>query len=741
MESGKRALWSYASHLERLGLTRFKAADLVLAFQGAGIRGVGRTVPFPNVCTHNGEKGLCRIFDYLTLLNELLWFTMAELREVQPGRLGFTCLHLHRCVPEDSTDQLEYTYALIHSVLANHRCVVSVVADYEMFQLYPTLFSDALRQCTSLERLHISTSGWDFNEVGKLIVDVCTNCRLKEFTCSEIRLLGSGGEVQARFADFLKTSTTLKVLSISNTTCCSNYEIVMGPLQANSTITVLRIDSACIELDNGTALSKFLSANSVLMDLTLVKQSWHAPCSVGILFKCLETNRVLQRLTLQRFSFTLTDAIAMSEALTVNTTLQELDISSIEYKCMQPWLSRDSENGPAVDSAKCKWGEWWRVQPFVDTLRNSVSLQRLRLGHIYFHNHELQSLLEAVKERDSFRQIHILQLSCGCFCDFVNIVEETGTFDKVVIRHCYSNAALFADTLRKCQRLPVTGSHSFRYLDIAHLKEICTALRVHDNVTSINLQTDPRIREAFDKQCAELLAQYISSTTALKELDITLNVSDKSVNSIVMAGLLANTSLQKLTIYSCSLYDSDVCLFTRWIQQSKTLYSLLASCTPDSVRSRFMSELANCLQHSYTLTSVTILNSERSYAHWQVIQGQLSRNASLVLRATHFAMGSKLKMCATAFELVHWHPEVFRRLLQGKDQGDEVRQKLAVSKKRLLTDFWQLAGVVKEDLCCHKRDDGKLQIDELGFDAWMTLRKYLKVGDVADAQRTTHSYE
>ncbi|KAH6922432.1 hypothetical protein HPB50_013605 [Hyalomma asiaticum] len=97
----------------------------------------------------------------------------------------------------------------------------------------------------------------------------------------------------------------------------------------------------------------------------------------------------------------------MSEALTVNTALQELDISSIEYKCMQPWLSRDGENGPAVYSAKCKWGEWWRIRPFVDTLRNSVSLQRLRLGHIYFHNHELQSLLEAAKERDSFRQIHI----------------------------------------------------------------------------------------------------------------------------------------------------------------------------------------------------------------------------------------------------------------------------------------------------------------------------------------------
>ncbi|KAL1439387.1 hypothetical protein MTO96_010399 [Rhipicephalus appendiculatus] len=227
---------------------------------------------------------------------------------------------------------------------------------------------------------------------------------------------------------------------------------------------------------------------------------------------------------------------------------------------------------------------------------------------------------------------------------------------------------------------------------------------------------------------------YISSTTVLKELDIAVNNVDKFVNRIVMVGIWANTTLERLRIFNYTLYDSDVRMFAKWIQQSKTLYGLSASFTPNSLRALFMSELASCLRSSYTLTSLNVADSKCSQAHWQVIQGLLSRNSSLVMRATHFAMGSTLKRCGTAFELVSWHPLVYYRLAQTMPL-DEVRRKLAASKKRLSVDFWQLTGVVKEDLCCHERDDGWLQIDELSFDAWMALHKFLKVGDVSDAQR------
>uniref|UniRef100_A0A224Z0Q0 Protein containing LRR-RI domain n=1 Tax=Rhipicephalus zambeziensis TaxID=60191 RepID=A0A224Z0Q0_9ACAR len=729
MEREGRALWSYATHLESLGLTHLKAADLALAFQGVGTVAMGRTVPYPTICTHNGGRRVCRIFEHLTLWNKLLWFATAELREVQPGRLAFVCQHFPRPM-ENCQERLEYTYALIHCVLANHRCVISVVVNYEMLQAYPALFRDALRRCTSLEQLHIDTSGLEFDEVGKLIVDVCANCHLRELVCSEGRLLGSGNEVQARFADFLKKSTTLKVLSVTNTSCRSDYKVTLGPLQENSTITSLTIDSACIELDNGASLSKFLSTNSVLVELTVVKQTWHSSCNVGLLFKSLETNRVLQKLSLQQFLFTLADANSMSDALAVNTTLQELDISNIEYTFVQLWLDMDGESDSVVKRAKSAW----RIQPFLNVLRNSVSLRRLLFGHVYFHDHELRSLLTAVKESDSLHQIQFLQVSCSSFCEFVKLVEETDTFDKVAIRHCCSNAALFADTLRKCKSLPFTGTHSFWFLGTSHLREICTALRLHDSITSINLRADRRLLQMFDEQCAESLATYLSSTTVLKELDVAVNNLYTSVNRIVMAGILANTTLERLGIFNCTLYDSDVRKFAKWIQQSKTLYELSASFTTNNVRALFMSELASCLRSSYTLTSLNVADSECSQAHWQVIQGLLSRNSSLVMRATHFAMGSALKRCATAFELISKHPLVYYRLAQTMPL-DEVRRKLAASKKRLSVDFWQLTGVVKEDLCCHERDDGRLQINELSFDAWMALRKFLKVGDVLDAQQ------
>lgn len=733
MEPEERALWSYAVHLEGLGLSHMKAADLVLAFQTAGTGPGGRVIPFPTVCTNDGDTRVCRIFEHLTIWNELLWCARAELREVKPGRLAFLCRHFLRPLQQSCREQLERTYALIHCVLAKHRCVVSVAVDYEMLQGYLALFSDALRRSTSLEQLRIDTSGLKFDEVGELIVDICANCRLKELTCSELRLLESGSKVQARFADYLRKSTTLKVLSVINVSCHSDYKVVMGPLQENSTITTLTIDSACIELDNGAALSGFLSAGSVLTELTVVKQTWRTVCNIEPLFNNLKRNSVLRKLSLQRFLFTLADANLISDALTANATLQELDISNTEWTFIEPWIRVDHENNSAVKSAMSAWGKWWRVQPFVNAIRHSVSLQRLRFGHVYFHDYELRRLLTAVKESDSFRQLQFLQLSCGCFCEFVNLVRETGTFDKVAVRNCFSNATLFVESLNRCKRLPFTGTHRFMCLDGTRLQEICTALALHDSITSINLCTD-QSSKSFDEGCAASLAKYVSSTTTLRELDVTISATDKSVNRIVIAGLLANTSLQRLGIYSCSLYDSDVRVFTKWLQQNKTLYWLSGSFVPEDVRVVLLSELVGCLQSNYTLTALDISDLEKSRAHWQVIQGQLNRNASLVVRAIHFVTGSTLKRCASAFELVSRHPLVINRLLHlSSMRMDEVQQKLARSKKRLLIDFWQLAGVVKEDLCCHERDDGKLQIDQLGFDAWMALRKFLKVGDIADA--------
>lgn len=724
-------MWSYVTHLESLGLTHLKAADLALAFQAVRTGAVRQVVPFPTICTHNGSTRVCWIFQHLALWNKLLWAAMAELREVRPGRLAFVSQHFLRLAEETCPYQLEYTYALIHCLLANHRCVVSVIVDSEVLQAYPALFSDALRRNTSLEQLRIDTPGMEFDEVGELIVDVCANCRLRELVCSEGRLLGSGSEVQARFAEFLKRSTTLRVLSITNISLHSNCEFVLGPLQENSTVTRLTIDSACIELDNGASLFKFLSANSVLVELTVVKQTWCGSCNVGLLFKSLETNHVLRKLCLQRFSFTMDNTISMADALTVNTALQELDISNIEYTFIRPWLGVAGESD-SVTKAKSMWGNLWRVQPFVNAVRNSISLRRLLFGHVYFRDDELRSLLTAVRESHSLHQIQFLQVTCSGFCEFVKLVEETDTFDKVAIRHCYSNASLFADSLRTCESLPLTGSYSFRFLNTTHLREICSALILNDSITSINLCADRQFLEMFDEQCAESLASYVSSTTALKELHVAISSVDKSVNRIVLAGLSANTTIERLEIFSGALYDSDVRMFAKWIQQSKTLYELSASFVPDNASALFLSELFSGLQDCYTLTSLSNARFEYSQAHWQVIQDLLSRNSSLTMRAVHFAMGSTLKRCATAFERVSWHPLVYYRLAQTMPL-DEARQKLEASKKRLLMDFWQLTGVVKEDLCCHKCNDGRLQIDELSFDAWMAVRKFLKVGDVLDA--------
>lgn len=699
-------------------------------------------VPFPTTCTHNlGGQQVCRVFRDLPVWNELLCFLKAELREVSPGQLAVSRLQNPYGIGWMHEEKLlEHAAAFFHCLLANHRCVVAVDVDCSAFDKHRKHFCDALRLSTSLKKLRligksepqciVGPNEPQCSEICDLTIAVCEACRLEELECNEMSLLDSGSSVQARFAEFVSKSTTLKTLSVTDLSWRTDHKVNMEPLRENSSIKKLTIDGACLAPGNGASFLSYLAKNSVLIELTVVKQSRHSPCDVEPLFKGLEKNNVLQKLTLQRFVFDLADATLVSGALVANASLREVDFSSCEWSFMNPWLSPGSLKQLAVQDAQAMWGEWWRVELFVDALRGSASLQKLVFGQNYFQDHELRRLLAAVKESKSLCELRFDQLNHDSFREFCEVLRETDTVGKVTVRQCYSNAACFADSLKRCEQLPAITSHSFRFLSAAYLQEICSTLASHDYITAIHLRIDP-LQHVIDERCANSIAAYLSSTATLKEIYIDISATNASVNQLIIKGLSKNGSLERLGMYNCCLHNSDVHAFTDWLQQSRTLYCLSCSFVSPSMSSFLMKNLAERLHSSYTLTSLDV---ERYLGFWQGVKSLLSRNALLTERATHFALGSTLKQCAAAFELVFWHPLVLGRVCQlAAVSMEEAKRMVAESKRRLSKDFWQLAGVVKAELHCHECGDGKVQIDQLGTDAWMAIHRFLSVTDVADS--------
>ncbi|KAK8756919.1 hypothetical protein V5799_000380 [Amblyomma americanum] len=742
MEARQNALLRY---LEGLGLRLRRVPSVLRSLVSVTTEFQWNGVPFPTTCTHNlGGQQVCRVLRDLPVWNELLSFLKAELREVSPGKLvvsrlqnpyAFGWMHEERL--------LEHAAALFQRLLANHRCVVAVDVDCSAFDRHYKHFCDALRLSTSLKTLRlVGKSEPQFivggkepqcSEICDLIVAVCEACQLEELECNEMSLLESGSTVQARFAEFVRKSTTLKTLSVTDLTWRTDHKVNMEPLLENSSVTKLTIDGACLATGCGASFFSYLARNSVLTELTVVKQSRHSPCNVEPLFKGLEKNSVLRKLTLRRFVFDLADASLVSGALIANTSLREVDFSSCEWSFMNPWLSPGSLKQLAVQDAQAVWGEWWRVQLFVDALRGSTSLQKLVFGQNYFQDHELRRLLAAVKESETLCELRFDQLNHDSFWEFCEVLRETDTVGKVTVRQCYSNAACFADSLKRCELLPAVTSHSFRFLNTAYLQEICSALALHDSITAIHLRIDP-LQHVIDEQCASSIATYLSSTTTLKEIYIDISATNASLNQVIVTGLSKNRSLERLGMYSCSLHDSDMHAFSDWLQQSRTLYCLSCSFVCPTMSCFLMNNLAERLRSSYTLTSLDI---ERYLGFWQGVKNLLIRNALLTERAAHFALGSTLKECAAAFELVSWHPLVLDRVCQlAAVSTEEAKRMVVKSKRRLSKDFWQLAGVVKEELRCHERGDGKVQIDQLGTDAWLAIHRFLSVTDVVDSPST-----
>ncbi|KAH6936090.1 hypothetical protein HPB50_013136 [Hyalomma asiaticum] len=117
---------------------------------------------------------------------------------------------------------------------------------------------------------------------------------------------------------------------------------------------------------------------------------------------------------------------------------------------------------------------------------------------------------------------------------------------------------------------------------------------------------------------------------------------------------------------------------------------------------------------------------------------KVRRNAGLVQCAAGFVLGSELTRAARGYELVApWHPQLLGAVQRmGSLTQAEAEKRMKSAARRIHSKFWQLAGIVFEELVCHKLPpddcgDGRkrhVQLDQLGSHILDHICSYLKVG-------------
>nr|XP_054923601.1 uncharacterized protein LOC129383248 isoform X2 [Dermacentor andersoni] len=112
------------------------------------------------------------------------------------------------------------------------------------------------------------------------------------------------------------------------------------------------------------------------------------------------------------------------------------------------------------------------------------------------------------------------------------------------------------------------------------------------------------------------------------------------------------------------------------------------------------------------------------------------RNASAVSAAAQFVLGEQDDLeGANAIELMHDHPRLLEIVMEGADVTKTGAKKM-ISNTLLrahrcsLDEFMRMAGVVKERVECLRHPDDRHQLTDIGYDCWLHIRSFLKIGDV-----------
>ncbi|KAK8771969.1 hypothetical protein V5799_024790 [Amblyomma americanum] len=152
----------------------------------------------------------------------------------------------------------------------------------------------------------------------------------------------------------------------------------------------------------------------------------------------------------------------------------------------------------------------------------------------------------------------------------------------------------------------------------------------------------------------------------------------------------------------------------------------------------FLQTLVSGIESNYRLLRVGQPSCKGRNTELVAIRNITRRNASLVTRAARIVMGDHDPYNARAVELVSGHERVFS--IVQKNAGVDAREAATMVRRALglrcltgLEEYMRLAGVVQRRVQCIGGRDSSVQLDELSYDCWIHIRKFLTVTDVVGA--------
>ncbi|XP_072146136.1 uncharacterized protein [Dermacentor andersoni] len=686
-----------------------------------GIKGFfsGHAVDHASPCTATEDRA-CHIVRHLTVWNEVLSQAKLELRETPRTRSGLTVASIDCPYMRDhSLDTLHRVATLLHCLVKKHHCVTHVDVTMGRLNVYDELLCDALRGNQFVESLKLRDSfSRGLGPHSNFCAVVPTLPNLKHFECT------SDAECRRCFLDAL----TSLLLTTRSLTSLHVPNVIMKFRAAKAFLTAIMACSTLRELSINfvfefyaeeeicATFAEYLKSSTALTMLTFVGAYLHST-SMQLILRGLEKNRTITRLDFREALVSEECGEAVANIFARNTTLRSIHITASRQRgafIWDVWLTSITEN-ETLQELTLPF-KIWRPQTwalFFRALSTKHSLKHVIIDGVATNAIALQQVCEALRESGAEEKVVFGPELGACFY----------RHDLHLLRyHCFRD--VIASQADDGADAPPLGSL---------LHQLCSL----NHVTSLTVIIDPG---TYREDLSSALADYVGTTTTLKKLRlISVSVADPANETdlawtAVVESFSRNSSLAELFVSATCMPGDDSERMADFVKRSENIRRVSVSVQNSWHSAWFVSRLSDGIFRNYSLLKVEFpgyMNKD-SFAIWDTAR----RNSRLVASASQFLAGANPdKTTVAALERVLRHRALLAELaeVQSISEGEAAAAlRDEVRSFEGMHEFMRLAGVVKERVTCHRREDGCVQLDDLNEYCWIAIRRCLALDDVVD---------
>ncbi|XP_077520307.1 uncharacterized protein LOC144130187 isoform X2 [Amblyomma americanum] len=503
-------------------------------------------------------------------------------------------------------------------------------------------------------------------------------------------------------------------------------------LTGTASISSLAVDASFAAHRCGASFKRMLANPSGPSELSVRSTSHEYRRKSNLAFEALVANNTVKKLSVENFSLGPMDAKALSKLLARSATIEDVSCATSHWLVRKNWKT------------KAKQKLRLHAQHLVEAISKTTSLRRLAIQYD-FSGCEIEGVLLAARDCASLNELHFHFVQFQDVQPFHQAIVKTGAGPKLTVGFWSADDERMTSlAIRTWNELLTGGQHLYReeplfaFNRYPRMWDLCRALAgdARDSLASLRICTGI---EAVDARAAEVLAAYLPAARSLRMLDLRFPTSHSTAHAII-GGIIQSTSIEELTINNFSVDEDDVQLLCDWLCRSRRVHSLELD-MDSKTQETALRTLISALQTSYSLTS---FKSRCFFLHKSLriqVLSLVRRNYSILHCAVRFVLGAKSKRAALAFELVSSYPQIVISVQRiGSLSQAETEHRIKESTRRLRDNFWQLAGIVHEELVCNDSDDTSddsdwcRQFDELGEYVIARIRSFLKISDLLDEE-------